>query len=213
SGTTQLYAWDVLSGTLRQLTHSEDGTFEGVISPDGNYVYYLRDEGGSERGHYVRIPWDGGEAQDLTPNMPTYDALYRCAVSENERVFAFTPTEANGFPLYCLDLHEAGSVGDPRELYRSSKFIDDAALSHDASLVVVATTEYAQARQYSLLVFETASGKRVGELSDLPQGSIRAVLFSPLPGDDRLLCMADRSGYNRPLLWNPRSGERMELAL
>lgn len=213
SGTAQLYAWDVLSGTLSQLTHSEDGVLEGTISPDGRSVYYLRDEGGSERGHYVRIPWDGGEEQDLTPNMPAYAALYRCAVSENGRAFVFTPTEANGFPLYSLDLRGDGGVGAPRELYRSPKFIDDVALSQDARLAVVATTEYAKARQYSLLAFEVASGKRVGELSYLPDGSVRAALFSPLPGDDRLLCMTDHSGYNRLLLWNPRSGERIELAV
>lgn len=211
SGTGQLYAWDVSSNSLRQLTHSQGGVFTGTIAPDGRFIYYLRDTGGSERGHYVRLPWDGGEAQDLTPGMPPYAALYRCAMSEDGAVFAFTPTEANGFPLYCLDLHKDGSIGMPREMYRSPKFIDDAAFSQDASLVVVATTEHAQARQYSLLALETSSGKRVGELSDLPNGSVRAVLFSPLPGDTRLLCKADRSGYNRPLLWNPRSGERVEL--
>lgn len=38
------------------------------------------------------------------------------------------------------------------------------------------------------------------------------MLVSPLPGDDRLPCMMDRSGYNCPLLWNPRRGEQIELA-
>lgn len=211
SGTTQLHAWDVQSGTLRQLTHSQEGVFSGMISPDGRFAFYLRDERGSEQGHFVRIPWEGGEAQDLTPDMPPYAALYRCAVSENGRVFAFTPTEANGFPLYCLDLHEGSGVGAPRELHRSPKLLDDVALSPTAEFVVVATTERAQARQYSLMAFEVASGKRIGELSDLPHGSIRAVLFSPLPGENLLLCMADQSGYNRPLLWNLKSGERIEL--
>ena len=213
SGTGQIYAWDIASGTLRQLTQSQEGVFTGTISPDGRSVYYLRDEGGSESGHYVRLPWDGGEEQDLTPDMPAYAALYRCAVSEDGTVFAFTPTEANGFPLYCLDLFPNGSVGTPRELYRSPKFIDDVAFSHDAGLVVVATTEHASARQYSVLALDVSSGQRVGELSDLPCGSVRAVLFSPLADDVRLLCMADRSGYNRPLLWNPRSGERTELPI
>ncbi|MBO0793909.1 MAG: S9 family peptidase [Ktedonobacteraceae bacterium] len=212
TGTGQIYAWEASSDALRQLTHSQEGVFTGMIAPDGRWIYYLRDEGGSERGHYVRIAWDGGEAQDLTPDLPPYAALYRCAVSEDGTIFAFTPTEANGFPLYCLDFHEDGSIGMPRELYRSPKFIDDVAFSHDAGLVVVATTEHAKARQYSVLAFEAVSGKRVGEISDLPDGSVRAVLFSPLAGDERLLCMADRSGYHRPLLWNPRSNERTELA-
>ncbi len=213
SGTGQLYAWDVASGALRQLTHSAGGIFSGYISPDGRYVYYLSDTDGSERGHYVRIPWEGGTDQDLTPQMPLYAALYRCAVSDNGALFAFVPTEAQGFPLYCLDLHADGSVGVPRELYRSSKFIDDTSLSANGELVVVATTERSRARQYSLLAFETGSGRRVGELSDLPYGSVRAVMFSPLPGDLRLLCMADHSGYSRPLLWHPESGERRDIAL
>ncbi|HEX7733976.1 MAG TPA: prolyl oligopeptidase family serine peptidase [Ktedonobacteraceae bacterium] len=213
SGTGQIYAWDVLAGTLRQLTYSQEGVFTGTISPDGRFVYYLRDEGGNERGHYVRLLWEGGEEQDLTPDMPAYAALYRCAVSEDGRLFAFTPTEAQGFPLYCLDLAVDGKAGRPRELYRSPKFIDDVAFSADAQLVAVATTEYARARQYSLLAFDTTSGQRIGELSDLPDGSIRAILFSPLAGDARLLGITDRTGFNRPLLWNPRSGERTELLL
>lgn len=211
SGTWQLYAWDVPTGALRQLTHLPGGIFAGYLSPDGRYVYYLRDEGGSEQGHYVRVPWEGGPEQDVTPDLPPYAALYRCAVSDDGALFAFTPTEAAGFPLYCLALHKDGTVGSPRELYRSPKLIDDAALSYTGELAVVATTEHAQARQYSLLAVDTATGQRIGELSDLPEGSLRAVTFAPLPGDVRLLCMADRSGYSRPLIWNPRSGERTEL--
>jgi Tol biopolymer transport system component len=113
AGTRQLYAWDVSSGKLRQLTHGQEGTSAGYLSPDGSSVYYLHDEGGSERGHYVRIPWEDGAEQDLTPDMPPYSALYRCAVSEDGAMLAFTPAEAKGFPLYCLDLHPDGTVGAP----------------------------------------------------------------------------------------------------
>src|SRR5690348_1502570 len=60
TGTAQLYAWDVSSGSLRQITDSKEGVFTGMLAPDGRFVYYLRDEGGSETGHYVRIPWEGG---------------------------------------------------------------------------------------------------------------------------------------------------------
>lgn len=213
TGAGQLYAWDVTTGSLRQLTHQQGGIRTGYLSPNGRAVYYLRDTGGSETGHFVRIPWEGGDEQDLTPDLPPYAALYRSAESANGAMFAFTPTEADGFPLYCLDLAIDGTVGAPRELHRSPKFVDDAAFSHDAELVVVATTEYAQARQYSLLVFDTASRRRVAELSDLPQGSLRAVTFSPVAGDLRLLCLADRSGTTRPLFWNPITGERNDILL
>lgn len=116
SGKSQIYAWDLSSEVLRPLTHHQDGVFTGTISPDGCYVYYLHDEKGNEKGHYRRIPWNGGEAQDLTPDMPPYAALYRCAVSLNGTVFAFTPTEANGFPLYCLTIYEDGKLNELREM-------------------------------------------------------------------------------------------------
>jgi acetyl esterase/lipase len=213
SGTGQLYAWDVPSGQLRKLTHRPEGTFSGYLSPDGIFVYYLQDQGGNERGHYVRLPWEGGEEQDITPQLPPYSALYRCAVSEDGAMFAFTPTEEQGFPLYCLDLHPDGSVGAARELYRSPKFTDDATLSLHGEIAVVATTAYARARQYSLIAFETASGRRIGELSDLPVASVRAVMFSPLAGDFRLLCATDGSGFTRPCIWQCLNGERKDLPL
>ncbi|HEY1349186.1 MAG TPA: prolyl oligopeptidase family serine peptidase [Ktedonobacteraceae bacterium] len=213
SGTGQLYAWDVPSGQLTQLTHRPEGTFSGYLSPDGSFVYYLQDQGGNERGHYVRLPWEGGEEQDITPQLPPYSALYRCAVSENGAVFAFTPTQEQGFPLYCLDLHSDGSVGNVRELYRCPKFIDDATLSFRGEIAVIATTGYSRARQYSLIAFETASGRTIGELLDLPVASVRAVTFSPVAGDFRLLCATDCSGFTRPCIWQCLSGERKDLPL
>jgi dipeptidyl aminopeptidase/acylaminoacyl peptidase len=213
SGTGQLYAWDVPSGKLRQLTYRPEGTFSGYLSPDGSFVYYLDDHGGNERGHYVRLPWEGGNVQGLTPDLPPYSALYRCAVSGDGTMFVFTPTQAQSFPLYCLGLQPDGTVGVAQELYRSPKFIDDAAVSFHGEIAVVATTEYARARQYSLLAFETASGRQIGELSDLPGGSVRAVLFSPVAGDFRLLCSTDRSGFTRPCIWQCQSGERTDLLL
>ncbi|HEY1016965.1 MAG TPA: prolyl oligopeptidase family serine peptidase [Herpetosiphonaceae bacterium] len=213
TGAPQLYAWEVASGALRQLTFQPDGVVEGTLAPDGGYVYYLRDQAGGESGHYVRVPWAGGPEQDLTPDLPPYAALYRCSLSDDGRRFAFTPTEPGGFPLYCLDLNADGPAGPPRELHRSPKLVEDALLSPDGALAAIATTEHAAARQYSLAVFDAAGGGLVAELSDLPGGSLRAICFSPVPGERRLLCMADRAGLNQPLIWDLASGGRLELPL
>ena len=40
SGIYQLYAWDVPSGELRQLTDKPEGLVSGLISPDGEHVYF-----------------------------------------------------------------------------------------------------------------------------------------------------------------------------
>jgi hypothetical protein len=40
SGACQLYAWDVPTGDLTQLTDRPEGILFGILSPDGRYVYY-----------------------------------------------------------------------------------------------------------------------------------------------------------------------------
>jgi dipeptidyl aminopeptidase/acylaminoacyl peptidase len=214
SGSGQLNAWNLRTGEQQQRTDHPGGVFDCIISPDGNWLIYLRDEqAGGERGHYVRVPWGGGETQDLTPGMASYGAIYRCAVSGDGRRFAFTPFEPGIFPLYCVDLTDGGPVGEPRQIHRSPKLIEDAALSADGEIVVISSTARSEARQYVLLAFDAGTGEAIGELSDLPEGSIRPAAFSPRAGDDRLLATDDRSGSVRPFIWNPRTAERTELAL
>src|SRR5690349_805519 len=72
SGVYQLYAWDVPSSGLTQLTDLPTGKAGGILSPDGQYVYYLLDEQGNELGHYVRVPFAGGPPVDITPDLPPY---------------------------------------------------------------------------------------------------------------------------------------------
>ena len=70
SGKYQLYAWDLPSGTLRQFTNWEAGLQYGEISGDGRFIYYLDDELGNEIGHFIHVPFENGEAQDITPDWP-----------------------------------------------------------------------------------------------------------------------------------------------
>ncbi len=72
SGVEQLYAWDVPSGSLTQLTFcpagmgtTGDGIANAIISPNGRWIYYLDDRHGDETGHYLRVPFAGGEPQDI----------------------------------------------------------------------------------------------------------------------------------------------------
>ena len=51
-GIIQLYGWDVPSGELTQATRSETGVVFGNLSSDGQYIYYLNDDGGNEIGHF-----------------------------------------------------------------------------------------------------------------------------------------------------------------
>src|ERR1700674_3301222 len=71
-GVYQIHAWDVASGALRPLTFRPSGKIAAWLSPDARYVYSLDDEQGNEIGDVVRVPYEGGEAEDVTAGMPPY---------------------------------------------------------------------------------------------------------------------------------------------
>ncbi len=208
----QLYAWDVPTGELTQLTNRAEGVPLGVLSPDGRYVYYLDDRQGNEIGHYVRVPMEGGEPEDITPELPPY-AASAFAFSRSGNMAAMVVANADGFHLYALDFSAEGRPGAPRKLYQSKRIMRGLALSHDGEMVAVGSSERSGSLEMSLLTLDTATGRQIAELWDGPESSIESAIFSPLASDARLLATTNHSGVQRPLLWNPLTGERRDLPL
>jgi acetyl esterase/lipase len=213
AGIPQLYAWDVPKGKLRRLTQQDETRMEGWLSPDGQYVYYLQDTKGDELGHIMRISFEGGEPQDLTPDLPPY-TLRGFDISRAGNLLAFNPVNADGFQLYVIALGPGDQASAPRLVYRSEFETWESKLSYGGELAAMQSTQRAGgARRYSTLVFDVASGQQIAELWDGPEHSVEPVAFAPRPGDTRLLATTTRSGFNRPLVWDPRTDERRDLAL
>ena len=211
TGQYQLYAWNVASGELRQLTFRPEGTVFGTISPDGRYVYYLQDEGGNEMGHFVRVPWQGGEPQDITPAMPPYSA-FGLSISRAGNLIGTTLSDDSGFHTVIITVDTEGAIGASRELYRSRKITFGPTLSCGGEVAIVSSTERTTFQHNGLVAFDTASGKKIGELWE-EGSSLGAFGFSPLPGDFRLLATSTLTGYSRPFIWNTVSGERTPLTM
>jgi dipeptidyl aminopeptidase/acylaminoacyl peptidase len=214
----QVYDWDIPANAITQVTHKPGGLFQVVLSPDGQYVYYLDDQKGDETGHFVRIPFEGGDPEDLTPNLPPYvvsqeSELYGLTISGSSRVLGGVVAHSNAYHLYCIDIGAGNAIGEPRLLYSSPKLAISPVLSDDGEVAVIAVTERTGTLQYTLMAFDVRSGKRLGELEDGPGASLDLCAFSPLPGDLRVLATSDSSGNTRPLLWNPRTGEYHHLPL
>ena len=209
----QLYAWHVPTGELRQLTRRVEGIPLGELSPDGHYIYYLGDKQGNEIGHYVRVPFEGGEPEDITPDLPPY-AASGLAFSKTGNKIGMIVANADGFHLYLQDMYDATiTPGTPRELYASKRIVRGAVLSHNGEIVVVGSSDHSGNLDLSLLAFDTATGQQIAELWDGSQTGMAAFLFSPLANDFRLLGTTNRSGVHRPFIWNPLTGERTNLAL
>ena len=209
----QIYAWNIPTGDLRPLTHKHDTISYAWLGPAGDFLYFLRDEKGSEIGHIARIPFSGGPPQNLTPDLPPY-TLRGFDISRGGNRLAFDAVYENRYCFYCLELRADGSCTPPRLIYATGQESWACHLSHDGGLLAIKSTRRApHSRRYSVLVFDTNTGDQIAELWDGFENSVEPVQFSPLPGDERLLATTTAPGVLRPLLWNPRSGERVDLRL
>jgi Tol biopolymer transport system component len=205
SGIFQLYAWDVATNERQQLTDHADGKAFGTISPDGRYIYYLEDEGGNEIGHFVRVPFEGGEPENITPDMPPYSSLFLDLNHTNTRL-GLTAATPEGFHIYVASLDPSGKIGALQGLHKSDKLMFGPLLSYDGDIGIVQTTERTSNINFSLIAFDIASGEQIGELWEGTENSLEFAKFCPLSGDTRLLASSNQTGDKRPLIWNPRTG-------
>ncbi|MCY4018106.1 MAG: prolyl oligopeptidase family serine peptidase [Chloroflexi bacterium] len=206
-GVYQLYAWDIESNDLRQLTDAPAGVVSGHISIDGDSVYYLRDSGGDEIGHYARLPFSGGAAQDLTPHLPAY-ASHFFSMSAGGNALGFTAAAKEGFQIL---LYDNPPVGEPLFSYRTTALSAGPFLSHDAEIAIVASTEKTGVAELALAAYDVASGDVMAELWDGAGSGIEPARFSPLAGDARFAGSSNAGGFHRPLIWDPRSGARLDI--
>ncbi len=205
SGIYQVYAWDVASGALTQITQQPTGIYRGYISADGSSITYLKDDHGNEIGHYVRAPFEGGEAVDITPDAAPY-ASFSFDESHDGSVQAMIASRPEGSEIYAL------ASGQRCTLMTTTASARSVHLSADGKYVVVASNERTGRNELSLIVLNTQTGERISELFDT-DASVEPGAFSPLSGDQRITAVSDQSGAKRPLIWNAETGERTDLDL
>jgi dipeptidyl aminopeptidase/acylaminoacyl peptidase len=215
TGIYQFHAWDVESGRLvRQLTDQPAGVVFGGISPDGHYIYYLHDQGGDEIGHFVRVPFEGGAPEDTTPSLPPY-ASFALSQSLSGGVLGFTAADREGFKIYTMTQGADGVLGEPTPLYRSARQTFGPILNYAGDYAVIATSERSQYRDFSLMAFDLRSAEAQQTVLVLAEdeGSLQPVAFAPLPGDTRLLATTNVTGFDRPVIWDVRTGDRTDIPL
>jgi len=210
--TYQLYAWDPKGRSYAPLTDLLGGVAKAAILPDGSAVLYHRDEAGTEIGHYHLVSFDGERQTDLTPELPDYSQA-GWSIASNSNQIALSAGLENTFATYVQ--HGIPMTHDVKLnlIYESKEFSGGPELSNDGHLVAIHTAEKQEGMRFVVLVFDTTCGEQVGVLSDGLTCSIELVGFSPVNNDHRLLAFTDRSGFLRPLIWDPISGDRMDFEL
>jgi len=205
-GIYQLYAWDVATGELRQITQQPAGVVGGSISSDGDSIFFLKDQDGNEIGHFVSVPFAGGEAEDISPELPPYSS-FSVTQSRKGNVTGFRAAAQNKFKYYQKFGDEA-----PTLIYESDSISFGPAFSCDGKMAVIGSSERTKSLDFSLLAIDTQSGKHINEIWE-EGASIDNPIFSPVEGDPRLICTSSQSSFERPLLWNVVTGECIPLQM
>ena len=212
TGVYQLHSWNTESNDLHQVTDAYAGVMFGAISSDGDYIYHLQDNSGEEIGHYVRIPFDGGEAEDITPDLPKYSS-FNLSESTNGTVLGFVAAYDGHTHLYTMRQHTDKSLDSPELLYKSQHSSAGPFLNYDGKYAIVSTSENSQYLEFSLIAFDLSQSESpIGTLEE-ESGSLSVIGFAPLSGDTRLLASTSISGFERPLIWDIKTGERTDIPL
>jgi len=225
SGRSQLHSWDLATGTRRRITDESVGVLGGHVSADGSRVVWLSDLTGDEAGRFVGAPFESGlpvsgaEADPLEGFPAGWDE--GLALGRERTVAAISGMD--GFSIWVAEA--AGLRAPARLLHRhpesvrlagtsgiAAGSVEQAGLSADETLVCVEHSEHGDLLHQALRVIDARSGATVGELRD--EGlDLAAFAWSPVPGDQRVAIGHEREGERRPAIWDPRTGDLVELRL
>ncbi|MFI8003660.1 S9 family peptidase [Streptomyces sp. NPDC086010] len=210
TGTYELYAWDRATGKQRQVTDRPNGTTDGVLTPDGEAVWWFADTDGDEFGVWMRQPFDGGADEVAAPGL---EASYPAglAIGRDGTAVVGRSTDEDG-----TTVHLVRPGAEPVVIYRHRESAGVGDLSHDGDLIALEHTEHGDAMHSALRVVRP-DGSTVAELDDTEGGTKElglAVLgFAPVAGDTRLLVGHQRRGRWEPMIWDPVTGTQTDLPI
>jgi len=207
-GKFEVHTWDRRTGEHRRLTDRSEGTGYRVpsrLEPDGKHVWWFDDAKGNELGRWAREEFGGGDrrtiARDLEPAYSaglalgsSYAVMGRSRGGEGSSVYLLR----EGQPSVKLYAHaQSASVGD---------------LSRDEKFFVLSHAEHGDSRNRALRVLDIA-GATASEKWEGEGRGLRAGRWSPIAGDERLIVGHERTGIERPVIWDVANDREEDVLL
>ncbi|HDQ16708.1 MAG TPA: S9 family peptidase [Candidatus Vogelbacteria bacterium] len=196
SGNYQLHAVDFESGFHRQVTNKKGGALFGSISPDGQYIYWLKDEAGGEYGNFVKVPFAGGKPINITPKLKPYFS-YSIASDDKGELLCFTATAGNNNKVFAVQVEN--NVYKTNEIYSSDSYLSEAICSSNGKYVCVAETNNQTGK--NSLVLLSLKNKSSLIYSKLFDGGI-PLSFLKKSEEPIILALTKTNNWLRPVLYN-----------
>ena len=210
-GSWQAWAWDLETGGRRKVSDRGVGAEEAHILPDGTGVVWWHDEDGSEHGRWIVSPFDGGgDPRPLLNGVPDgwtmgislAGSTVAVGIATEEDYGAWVARDGEGARVLYRSPHPAGIGSEWPQ--------GGGGLSFDASLLCLRHSEHGDIEHQALRVLDAETGDVAGDQMDRDM-RLEAVAWSP--SASRLLFTQERSGIERPGVWDLDLGTRTDLAL
>jgi dienelactone hydrolase len=211
-GVLEQHSWQVGDEELRQATSRPDGTADGTISPDGEWLWWFDDDKGDERGVWRRQPF--GSAPDAGVEDATgLPAAYSSGLALGHAVAVVgSSDDGYGVRVHAVRRPATGGAPTAQLLYEHAEEAYVGDLSRDEQLVVLAHSEHGDSRHPALRVLRLDDAvTTVADLWDGPGKGLHPTGFSPVAGDPRLLVVHERGGVPALLVWDPVTGSQSEV--
>jgi dipeptidyl aminopeptidase/acylaminoacyl peptidase len=212
-GVLELHSWTVGESELLQATSRPDGTADGTISPDGEWLWWFDDDKGDERGIWRRQPFGSGHgasSEDATGLPPAYSAGLALG-----HTVAVVGSSDDGYGVRVHAVRPAGAGQATTQLlyeHAEEAYVGD--VSRDEQLVVLAHSEHGDSRHPALRVLRLDDDvTAVADLWDGPGKGLHPSGFSPVAGDPRLLVVHERQGVPALLVWDPVTGSERDVVV
>ena len=207
-GSSHAWAWDLATGERRQASSGGVGAEEVHLTPDGSGVVWWFDAVGDERGRWMVTPFEGGEPRPLLAGLPDGWMMGMALAANTVAVGLSTEDDyavfvsRDGEPARALVRHDR-PLGVGLEWPQGS-----GGLAADGSLVCFRHSDHGDILHQAVRVLDVVTGATVGELADTGLQLMPRVWSPTAP---LLAVVQERTGIERPAVWDPASGERRDL--
>ena len=98
-GDWQIFVLDLAGGEPRRIGDLDDPCWCPLFSADGRYLYFSRDDRGSERFDFYRLDMAAGTLEDLLPGTPDFSPLPDFGLSPDGARIAMTASREAGYSV------------------------------------------------------------------------------------------------------------------
>lgn len=205
SGNYQLYAVDFASGFSRQITKKKSGALFGSISPDGDYVFALKDKQGGERGNFEKVPFTGGKSINISPNIAPYFS-YSVGSSDSGKTLCFTAATRNNNCVFVVKINK--NTPRAKKIYSSNSSLSESICSPDGKYVCVAKAS-PQTKLNTLLLLSPVENGHA--LRSQPFDSIIPLSFSKKSKTPKVMALARKNNWLRPIFYDFKKKKAKEI--